>query len=239
MVLTRSKPPAAPPETSPVRLSAPQRREQLINVAVDLFSRKGFNGTTTREIAAAAGVTEAIIFRHFETKEHLYTAIIDQRLNSPDAAEWIAGLQSAMDRDDDPAVFRQLIEVIIFTHKTDPKFQRLMLYAALEGNHIALLYMREVTTAIVDSFRRYLARRQKQGYLRVTSPDATLIAIVGMAKQYALDKYLHGLKEGCLSDEQAAETFTQIAMNGLCLKRSTQPSKTKSGNAVRPKARKR
>ena len=67
---------------TPTRLSAGERREQLIQVAVDLFSRKGFKGTTTREIAAAAGVTEAIIFRHFETKEQLYTAIIDRRLNS-------------------------------------------------------------------------------------------------------------------------------------------------------------
>jgi TetR/AcrR family transcriptional regulator len=34
-----------------------------------LFSKKGFRGTTTKEIAQAAGVSEAIIFRHFETKE--------------------------------------------------------------------------------------------------------------------------------------------------------------------------
>jgi TetR/AcrR family transcriptional regulator len=50
---------------TPTRMSASDRRNQLIDVAIDLFSRKGFGGTTTKEIAAAAGVTEAIIFRHF------------------------------------------------------------------------------------------------------------------------------------------------------------------------------
>jgi TetR/AcrR family transcriptional regulator len=124
-------------DAAPIRLSAGKRREQLIQVAVDLFSRKGFNGTTTREIAAAAGVTEAIIFRHFATKEQLYTAIIDRRLNAPDAAVWIAGLRAAMDRDDDEAVIRHLINAIVAAHKNDPKFERLMLYAALEGNEIA------------------------------------------------------------------------------------------------------
>ena len=201
-----------------MRLSAGERREQLIQVAVDLFSRKGFNGTTTREIAAAAGVTEAIIFRHFETKEQLYTAIIDQKVNSPITAEWIADLRTAMNRDDDEAVIRQLIRAIILTHKTDPKFERLMLYAALEGNEIALLYMRQMTGAIVDEFRNYFARRQDQGCLYPLGPEAALIAIVGMARSFALGKYVHALKEHCLSDEQALDSFTQIAMNGLCMK---------------------
>jgi TetR/AcrR family transcriptional regulator len=203
-------------ESPHVRLSGEQRREQLVQVAVDLFARKGFNGTTTREIAAAAGVTEAIIFRHFETKEHLYTAIIDQKPNSTDAAGWIAKLRLAMNRDDDQAVIRQLIDGIISMHKTDPKFERLMLYAALEGNEIALLYMRQVTAAIVDEFRNYFARRQKQGAFRPIPPDAVLSAIAGMAKCHALNKYVHGLKEQCISDDQAVEAFTQIAIDGLC-----------------------
>lgn len=202
-------------DAAPVRLSAGKRREQLIQVAADLFSRKGFNGTTTREIAAAAGVTEAIIFRHFETKEQLYTAIIDRRLKSPDTAEWVAGLRAAMDRDDDEAVIRQLINAIILAHKNDPKFERLMLYAALEGNGIALRHMRQVAASIVDLYRKYFLRRQKQGCLRPCVPDAALMAIVGMARSYALGKYVHEIKEQCLSDEQALESFTRIAMDGL------------------------
>jgi len=203
-----------------VRLSANERREQLIGVAVDLFSRKGFNGTTTREIAAAAGVTEAIIFRHFETKEQLYTAIIDQKVKSPGTAAWITEVRAAMDRDDDETVVRQLIKGIIFGHKMDPKFERVMLYAALEGNEIALQYMRKVTASIVDVFRSFFKRRQKSGRIRDIVPDAALMAIVGMAQQYALSKYVHAFKEHCLSDEQAVESFVSIAMHGLCLTRT-------------------
>ncbi len=216
-------------DAAPVRLSAGQRREQLIQVAVDLFSRKGFKGTTTREIAAAAGVTEAIIFRHFATKEQLYTAIIDQRLNTPDAAAWIAGLRAAMDRDDDEAVVRELINAIISAHKTDPKFERLMLYAALEGNKIAHRYLRQVTVSIVDRYRKYFLRRQKQGYLRPCMPEVALTAIVGMAQHYALGKYVHEVKDQCVSDEQALESFTRIAMDGLSMRvpRSRSLSKKK------------
>ncbi len=198
-----------------MRLSAGKRREQLIQVAVDLFSRKGFKGTTTREIAAAAGVTEAIIFRHFATKEQLYTAIIDRRLNAPDAAGWIANLRAAMDRDDDEAVIRHLVNAIIAAHRNDPKFERLMLYAALEGNETAIRHLHQITGSIVDLYRKYFLRRQKQGYLRPCLPDVALTAIVGMAQHYALGKYVHEVKEQCLSDEQALASFTRIAMKGL------------------------
>ena len=58
-------------------MAGEKRRLQILSVAVRLFSQRGFRGTTTKEIAHAAGVSEAIIFRHFATKDDLYTAIID------------------------------------------------------------------------------------------------------------------------------------------------------------------
>src|SRR5262245_64136840 len=72
---------SAEPKPAP-RMAAEDRREQIIEVAVRLFSQRGFRGTTTKEIAAAAGVNEAIIFRHFSTKSELYAAIIDRKANS-------------------------------------------------------------------------------------------------------------------------------------------------------------
>src|SRR5919206_5186733 len=61
------------------RMAAEERRLQIIRVAMRLFSERGFRGTTTKEIAAAAGVSAAIIFRHFATKDELYTAIVDYK----------------------------------------------------------------------------------------------------------------------------------------------------------------
>src|SRR5882762_8133921 len=67
--------------TSPItaRMAGEERRMQILNLAVSLFSQKGFRGTTTREIAQAAGISEAMVFRHFATKEELYTAILDHK----------------------------------------------------------------------------------------------------------------------------------------------------------------
>src|SRR5260370_22639938 len=65
--------------TRSTRLSAPDRRQQILQVAVKLFARQGYNGATTREISRMAKVNEAIIFRHFPTKEDLYWAVIEEQ----------------------------------------------------------------------------------------------------------------------------------------------------------------
>ena len=197
------------------RLASQDRREQLIEVAVDLFSRKGFNGTTTRQIATSAGVTEAVIFRHFATKEDFYTAIIDRKVKSPLFAEWLADLRAAMTRNDEEAVVRRIIETIIRTHRVDPQFERLMLYAALERNEMALLYMGKMTEAVVTEFRAYFARRQKQRCFVRMQPDAALTAVVGMAFYYAQQTYVHAFKKKTFTDEEALESFTRIALSGL------------------------
>ena len=62
--------------TRQIRLSAHDRREEIVRIAAELFAAKGFRGTTTKAIAGACGVSEATIFKHFETKEELYDAII-------------------------------------------------------------------------------------------------------------------------------------------------------------------
>jgi AcrR family transcriptional regulator len=57
------------------RLSGQERRAAIIKAVRSVFVEKGFHGTTTRELADAAGVSEALLFKHFPSKEALYSAI--------------------------------------------------------------------------------------------------------------------------------------------------------------------
>src|SRR5438552_18219165 len=61
------------------RSSRRERQASIIAAAASLFAQKGFNGTTTREIAKTAGISEALLFRYFPTKRVLYAAIIAAR----------------------------------------------------------------------------------------------------------------------------------------------------------------
>src|SRR5262249_11274768 len=58
------------------KLSSEERRAAIIRAVRRLCADKGFHRPTTRELAAAAGVSEALLFKHFPTKEALYSAML-------------------------------------------------------------------------------------------------------------------------------------------------------------------
>lgn len=64
-----------PPVSSNQRLPSEERREAILDGALRVFAERGFHGATTKELAKAAGISEALMFRHFPTKEDLYTAL--------------------------------------------------------------------------------------------------------------------------------------------------------------------
>jgi len=57
------------------KLSSEARRAAIIKAVRRVFAEKGFHGTTTRELAESAGISEALLFKHFPTKESLFEAI--------------------------------------------------------------------------------------------------------------------------------------------------------------------
>src|SRR5918912_1039429 len=70
------------------RLSSGERRQAIIEAVTGAFAQNGFHGTTTRELARAAGVSEALIYKHFPSKESLYAAMLDGCLHGPALAEF-------------------------------------------------------------------------------------------------------------------------------------------------------
>ena len=76
------------------RLSGEQRRSAIVKAALPLFARKGFANTTTRELAETAGVSEALIYKHFPSKESLYAEIQDTGCKDKDPGlEKLAGAE--------------------------------------------------------------------------------------------------------------------------------------------------
>ena len=71
-----------------MRLPSRERRQAIVTAVQGAFADKGFDGTTTRELARAAGVSEALLYKHFPSKESLYGAMLDACAEGPFAAEW-------------------------------------------------------------------------------------------------------------------------------------------------------
>src|SRR6266545_1591940 len=137
---------SAEPRPAP-RMAAEDRREQIIEVAVRLFSQRGFRGTTTKEIAAAAGVNEAIIFRHFSTKSELYAAIIDRKANSAAVKALRSALAEAIEQSEDPMVAVRCFMGMIIVQVMNKKF-----FLCAEGQMTPNITNRQAAAAFTDLF---------------------------------------------------------------------------------------
>jgi AcrR family transcriptional regulator len=60
-----------------IRLPASARREQLLDVALQVFARQGYHGASMNDVADAAGVTKPVVYQHFDSKRDLYLALLD------------------------------------------------------------------------------------------------------------------------------------------------------------------
>lgn len=60
------------------RLTASARREQLLGIALEAFSRSGFHATSMNDVAEAAGVTKPVLYQHFASKRELYLALLHE-----------------------------------------------------------------------------------------------------------------------------------------------------------------
>ena len=196
------------------RLRAEDRRNQLLKIAKRLFSERGFENTTTKAIAAAAGVSEAIIFRHFASKEELYAEILDRKADEIGVKTWGAELHHFAKCEDDEALVLSVVKHILDADRQDPQFQKMMLQAALSGHPL-----RKITAQRLLPLHRflcnYIKKRQRQGAFQKCDPKLAAYAIVSSAGYYGLAKILFGMDELALPEDKIAMGFTRLILKGL------------------------
>ena len=196
-------------------MTAADRRLQLIGAALRLFATRGFNGTTTKAIAEAAGVSEAIIFRHFTGKKDLYTAILREKARQDGYDETMRLLRGVAARDDDRALVFHLILRTIESFERDPEFHRLMLYAALERHDLARVSRRVMGMPLFKLLLEYVKRRQKAGAFRAGRPDLMVFGMLALPMHFALVTKVIGVKRLEVPSRELAATFTSMMLGGL------------------------
>src|SRR5262245_51624614 len=194
------------------RLPTPERREQIVAAAMRCFAERGFEGTTTRMLARAAGVSEGLIFRHFPTKRSLYRAIIARRI-----AESPPGMMpaEAADRRDDRAVLSSIASTLVARVGKDPSFMRLMFFSALEGAPLSRMFYQARVRRVRSFLAAYLERRMKEGALRMADPVAVAGAFMGMVANYVQQKHLFRVPVSRLALEDLVRTWVDLFLEGL------------------------
>jgi len=170
------------------------RREHILQAAVDLFSQRGFKGTTTKEIARASGVSEAMVFRHFASKDELYGAILHNKgcQDGIHKFPWEANeaLQKAIVDKDDFAVFYNIALDALKKHQADVGFMRLLFYSALEEHELAERFFNEFVAQVYAYIGGYIELRQSDGAMRQMNPRIAVRAFLGMLIHHSLNNIL-------------------------------------------------
>ena len=195
-------------------MRAESRRNQIVAIAAELFSIRGFRGTTTKEIADHAGVSEAIIFRHFATKDDLYRAILDFKVKQT-TKRMKENLNEAASRKDDNAYFGSLAFEMLEFHGKDRTFIRLLLFSALEGHDLSDIFFHSTAREMKNHIRRYIKQRIGDGEFRPVDPAVAARAFVGMVLNQVQVRNLFGDDDLRLSNRQMAERFVDIFLTGI------------------------
>src|SRR5579863_7173472 len=141
------------------RLDNDGRRKRIVQAAVPLFARKGFAGTTTRELAEAAGISEALLFRHFPSKQLLYREILQLGCEGDPALQKLATLQPST------ATLVHMVRFMVRRFllggeteraELDPRL-RLLLHSFLEDGDYARELFETVSDRVVPLFEASLA----------------------------------------------------------------------------------
>ncbi len=216
--------------TTQIRFSAADRREQILSVATRLFARQGFQGTTTKEIAQHAGVTEALIFRHFSSKEDLYWAVIEQKIRgAASPRERLRDLLSVAGSDVD--VLTGVAADILERRTKDQTLSRLLLYSALENHRLSNRFFRTYAASHFEVLADHIRRRVAEGAFREVDPLLAARGFLGMVIYHSWVQELFGGKRYQKFSVQAvSRTLVDIWLQGM-LQPATVPTGKRSRNS--------
>jgi len=112
------------------RLKASERKATILAVAKVLFSDKGYHGVSVDEIARRLGVSPAILYRHFPSKEALYEEVLNAI-----ACKRESYVEAVVNSDGSFAdVLRKITRIYVESVSRDPDYLRMELQSALEGS---------------------------------------------------------------------------------------------------------
>jgi AcrR family transcriptional regulator len=189
-------------------------RARIVKAAVALFSRQGFHGTTAREIARLADVSEVTVFRHFERKDDIFWTALQSCFSSIKPRLTLLGRSSETETPQVmlPEIVCLLVDVVTFT----PELMRLIAVALLELRGPAEEVCRENLTPLFTAISDYLAKNIESGKVRNLNPAIVTAAIaLTVIAQPELSRLVKGIPFSQLGGREAIDEYSAFWLNVL------------------------
>jgi AcrR family transcriptional regulator len=201
------------PSRRPRRPSADERREAILREGMRCFAAHGFSGTTTREVAAGVGITEAALYRYYPSKESLYSAIIARKIETPPLVERLVDDAA---RRDDAAVFTGIARGVLERGARDPEFVRILFFTALESHELAAPLFASHVGPLREFVTSYVRQRIADGAFRPIDPVLGARAFLGMIRDHLIVCVVHDPDEASRQPlEKVVATFVELFLTGI------------------------
>ena len=197
------------------RLSSSERKNQIREVATKLFAQHGFDGVTTRQIADAAGITEAMVFRHFASKDDLYWEVLSAKCAADDVRQ---RLEEKLQRDAEPLeIFAAIARDVLNRNFNDPSKSRLLLFSALENHDLSQRFFKIYIREWYELLASYIRRQIEEGKFRKVDPLLAARGFIGMCfHHYLVQELFGGSKYQSYDIEEVAQTMATLWLTGVC-----------------------
>lgn len=168
-----------------------ERKAKIIQAAAQLFAGQGYHGTTTRDIARIAEISENTLFRYFEHKEDIFWAALRSQLTSLKLRRDVLDAMAVGDSLE--IVLPQIMTVMVDTVTLKPELLRLLAVSFLELRWKAEVVCREHLTPLFDAVKNYLALKIESGTLRNLDPGM-------LASAFAMTVIVHPALSRLIAD---------------------------------------
>lgn len=187
---------------------------KVIHAAAQLFARQGYHGTSTREIARLADISENTLFRYFEHKEDLFWAALRSRLSGLELRrDLLSGISSGASPEIVlPQIFAQLVDTAILK----PELLRLIAVAFIELRWKAGAVCYEYLSPIFSAVSSYLASNIESGKLRSVDPSLLTAALATTVMVHPeFTKLIAGAPPPFSDSREAIQVYTRFWLDVL------------------------
>ena len=164
------------------------RKQQILELATEAFSREGYDRVTIKQLADGCGITEPAIYRHFKSKDDIYITVLESLCDRLDSSEVFATLERV---DDPDALLHGVAEHLLELHTRNQDIYRLLLYAMLRGHDRARQIFELIRGNYVKFLVKQLDRLYQMGVIVEKNNEMTARCFVGMVLDCAMGLSLY------------------------------------------------
>ena len=204
----------APAKLRQTRIQA-EKRELILEAALDVFSAHGFRGATIDQIADAAGMSKPNLLYYFKSKEDIHTTLIERLLET-----WLAPLHEIDDIGDPMTELRAYIRRKLEMARDYPRESRLFANEILQGAPRIMPLLEGELKSLVDEKSEIIKGWMRDGKIARTDPRHLIFAIWATTQHYAdFDVQVRAVlgpnRGGDGRFDDAARFLEQLFLDGL------------------------